>query len=387
MSIQVKIRTALAALSKHGQNVTAACNVVVQMQRNSSLLSKLGAVTAGATLLGNVLKLPSPSKLLGPLAKYELPGVDVIGLLMRDHRPLPVGFAWDDGWKCAEFNGTCVYGNTNRRSFVYVDGDVANVEVSLRDGLWEQGHLRIAPTGSQWHDPLTIVGSVEDGGLPSERAAAIWRRVEPWIRAGRPRSLLVDGRPGTGKSTAIRWLAAQVGGRILRVPVSDLSNMRPTAVSSIVRLLRPDVVVIDDIDRGGGIGHMLDMIEEIRAATRLLVVSTNDLEFVPQAAVRPRRFDEVMTIDSLGDDFVRGFLGDAWARLDDAQRAVVLLWPMAYLEELRDRLAMLSDADPAAEVGNLEQRLTKRHIPSWALAAMAMEEAAKTKPATTATTT
>lgn len=132
MSIQVKIRTALAALSKHGQNVTAACNVVVQMQRNSSLLSKLGAVTAGATLLGNVLKLPSPSKLLGLLAKYELPGVDVIGLLMRDHRPLPVGFAWDDGWKCAEFNGTCVYGNTNGRSFVYVDGDVANVEVSLR---------------------------------------------------------------------------------------------------------------------------------------------------------------------------------------------------------------------------------------------------------------
>lgn len=366
-SVLARARTALRFMSSKSQAVMGVASVLVQLRKGGvTPLGVVGAVAAVASLAGSLVSSTGVGQFLERCVELNLPGVDLSTLLCASRVPLPAGYGWDADWYAAECGGVRVVAHRHAKSIAYVDGAVEPVLAAARELLWRRGALRLAAADKSWCSPLVAVPSDEEPAIESSRARELWaRRVEPWVRAGRPRSVLVDGRPGTGKSTAVRWVAAQAGRRLLRVPASELAYMQPEAVSALVGLLRPDVVVIDDVDRAGGHDSMLDMICKVRASCRLLIATTNDVSKITEAAVRPRRFDVHFTIDSLGDDFVRGFLGDAWAALDPEDRARVLLWPMAYLDYLREEHELVTDVDLSAEVAALELRLTKRAAAKW----------------------
>ena len=120
---------------------------------------------------------------------------------------------------------------------------------------------------------------------------------------------------------------------------------------------------------------MLDFLESCRKTVKFLVVTTNHLENLPHAVTRPGRFDEIQIIEGLGETFVQTFLGPLWRRMSEEQRALVLSWPVAFLEELRARMMMLPQALLDEEVRDLKTRVEKKEIPWW----KKLQEKAETK--------
>lgn len=204
---------------------------------------------------------------------------------------------------------------------------------------------------------------------PSPRAGEIWERLEPFLREGDSRFLVLDGRPGTGKTVLAEELAHRAEtlfgeARALHIPMNELSIGSDTLLS-VVSILRPTVVVINDFDRGFS-QDLLSFLEDSRIFLRMLLVSVNNLKYLSAAMIRPGRFDEIFTIEGLGETFVQDFLGALWSRLSEAERSQVLRWPVAYLEELRLRGVRRPHAQLGPEVEDLEKRLAPRETPEWA---------------------
>lgn len=105
------------------------------------------------------------------------------------------------------------------------------------------------------------------------------------------------------------------------------------------------------------------------------MVSTNNLKHMDAAAVRPQRFDELIPVDSLGEPFVRGYLGEVWHALSEADKATVLPWPVTYLEELVERADYVPNVLLSEEVAQLQARLAEREVPEWARRLTGREDA------------
>ncbi len=108
-----------------------------------------------------------------------------------------------------------------------------------------------------------------------------------------PRSYLLVGPPGTGKSTAALQACQGLGLRVLRLAA------RPgEAYYWVIQLLRPDVILLDDYDRclpkDKDISMILSWLTDIRAEGVAVIMTANDVSNMPEALVRPGRVDEVI---------------------------------------------------------------------------------------------
>lgn len=122
-------------------------------------------------------------------------------------------------------------------------------------------------------------------------------RCNKFIPAGISRRVLLYGPPGTGKSTMARKLSSLVGaGRTLRVDAETIEEAPHHAVERMLRLLRPTVLMLDDIDRAEGSKYFLALIENLNFVP-LIVGSVNTLTKLDPALLRPGRFDEVITVE------------------------------------------------------------------------------------------
>lgn len=209
-------------------------------------------------------------------------------------------------------------------------------------------------------DRLQVVGAPLPEDPPAALADAVWRREAGFLRAGRTRVVMLAGPPGSGKSTVARALARRVvaewpDATTLRVPVSDLRQLPASAVEAVLEHVRPDVLLLDDVERCLDDAGLLDMLEACHGRQRLVVATCNDPRQLSPAARRPRRVDDVWVVDGVGDELAARLLGPARADLV----ARVARWPVAYVEELIDRLDHVEGADVEAEVAELAARVAE----------------------------
>lgn len=133
---------------------------------------------------------------------------------------------------------------------------------------------------SAWRDALDVgpgdppgdpLGAGGGGGggraaldLPGPAAEALERRRLLLMReAGHRRVVMFAGPPGTGKTQAARAVASLLGAsRVLQIPLATLRAAPPALWAALV-VLRPDVVICDDVDRAPDLDALLDFFERL----------------------------------------------------------------------------------------------------------------------------
>lgn len=382
-AVRQKVRGVAHTIVKYGQRLNHVGSLLVQLKEKPTRFNAFGIATSVATTVADMLDVqevkPDYTELLETCEQLSIPGLN-LDSIFNEYKlaTLPDEYEWGDLWYEVHFADVRMFMRSDTEgTTLWVQGSADSVRAKLHAHIWEKYNHAVTVTlagSDSWNSPFSLSATPQELALPSAKAYEIWARLEPFIRGNCPWSAIVDGRPGTGKSTLIRWIAKQVGGPVLRIPAADLGSLKPEAVCSLVDFLRPSVVMIDDFDRAGGYGKMLEMIERVREKVRLLIATTNSLDYVEPAMLRPQRFDELFTVESLGDDFATTYIGPVWERLSDESKSKVLLWPMAYLKTFDLIVKHHPATDVDEEVAKLDKRLAARKVPKWARLAAAFKE-------------
>ena len=227
---------------------------------------------------------------------------------------------------------------------------------AVGERIWKRLGTRNACYGSDGlvEDPLDVTGVI-----PSARMREIEARIRLFLGQDISRSYLFAGPPGTGKSMFIRHLAAHLELSSLRVELSVLAASQHanqiigTSVETLVKLLRPDLLILDDIDRVRSSGRLLHFLEFGAREFRLVLASANCTEKMMGAALRPGRFDEVITIDRLDRAVLSALIGDDNPTLLDQMAEL----PVAYVVEYVKRREVLGADIAEAELHDLTKRL------------------------------
>lgn len=145
----------------------------------------------------------------------------------------------------------------------------------------------------------------------------------------RPRGLLFDGVPGTGKTLASKYIAASLNVNLFRLDIGALqskyvgeSEANLNRALSVVSQNEPCVMLIDEVEKlfqgtddsgvtANLLATLLWWLQEHRYRV-LTIMTTNDRGKLPDELVRPGRIDQVITFGLLHsdniDEYVLGLL-------------------------------------------------------------------------------
>ena len=219
--------------------------------------------------------------------------------------------------------------------------------------IWQRMGTRQVAFGRGGLCPDPLAGEPPAVG---EQVRALGDRLASFRARGMRRSCLLVGPPGTGKSTGIRHLAARLDLASLRVDLAALSrqggvrvdDQAPLWLEALLKLLEPDLLILDDLDRVECGGELLHFLELAAATCQVVLASANGTEAMLGAALRPGRFDEVVRVDRLDPGLLRSLVGE-----DDELAARVGDLPVAYVAELMKRCQVLGRERALAEIDEL----------------------------------
>lgn len=177
-----------------------------------------------------------------------------------------------------------------------------------------------------------------------EYKGTLVKLIEQWraYRAqGIRRNVLLQGRPGCGKSTFCFHAARMLSKRTLLLTAEFCSEVRATDWALMLAVLRPEMVIVDDVDRVGGAAFetKLRMFEEGHCEIPFVLFTSNDHTRLPRAMRRPGRIDQIIMVDE-PDETVRRHI----------------------IEEMADRVGIEIPADELARLDEMLIELSAAHV-------------------------
>lgn len=221
-------------------------------------------------------------------------------------------------------------------------------------------HLLYAPDG------LVLDTLSSQAAIPTENMDKILDRMMKFLKANEARSYLFIGAPGTGKSLTIQWLTKVLNLTSVRVDLGVLSadadsrgGSVTASLETMLRMLRPDVMILDDLDRIEVNATMLAILERARENCKIVIASANHLGALTGAATRPGRFDDILTFDKLDIEVIRSILGEFKSLASKVEHL-----PAAYVTEFARRCRVLGKAQALKDLEELTLRASETSLDS-----------------------
>lgn len=136
---------------------------------------------------------------------------------------------------------------------------------------------------------------IKDQGLEDKTISDIKKHKS----LGNQRSYMFLGAPGTGKTTFCYNLAKKVAdsNQIVFKASSNLFDQAPAHMGTLIECFSPAVIIIDDVDRGFNGREddvLLGFLERLKGleSKPTFLATANNVSKIPEAFLRPGRFDE-----------------------------------------------------------------------------------------------
>jgi hypothetical protein len=265
-----------------------------------------------------------------------------------------------------------IAGAYNGEIFAHTTGEIALLRHDLYDwysGIYYRGNLKKEEVQRQLLKDLfaTLGSDFVSCGKKDEKLNLVAE--EPYyiegaskkylpqfqksLELGINRSIILYGVPGCGKTVLSHALCKDLGLRTLKLR-SDIVAMDIRFLKELIDVAEIKAIIIDDFDQIPHSNQLLEIIAVLNQNTKLMFGIVNSLKEFHPALLRPGRFDELIKIDALEEDTVKSIVGDIY----DEHGTEIRNWPVAYLNELMKRLALLGGAKEA--LGDVVKELGSR---------------------------
>lgn len=180
------------------------------------------------------------------------------------------------------------------------------------------------------------------------------QEINAYRAKGYQRSLLLYGPPGTGKSNTAACILRSCSPRTLILP--SITSMRTQWFQSNCKLLKPDAVLLEDIDHfnDGNLHNLLGIIELLNKKGVLLVATCNKICQLDDALIRAGRFDEVVEIKNLPEEVLNILMNGDMEIIDK-----VKTFPIAAILEVKRRMEVLGREEALNRIKDLELRVKR----------------------------
>lgn len=206
--------------------------------------------------------------------------------------------------------------------------------------------IRIIEKNFQYYD---LVVDEDTSFFPSTVGNEIATEIEIFNKANIHRTILLLGPPGTGKSTAIKYITHKLNFSSLRISNEVVEN----DILQLIEIIKPNILIVDDFDRITKQSVLLDFMTDMKKSSKAFLISCNFFNQLDPAMKRPGRIDNIYYVEKLDKEVIKNILGIFAEQTPEA----IYSWPIAYIQEYANRCKYLGPEQALKSLLELQLRI------------------------------